>query len=1358
MIGQTILRFTKGVGFILIFLNFIIPLTSVYSQQRELTFEHISIDKGSNLLIWSIIQDKMGYMCFGTFNGLERYDGYDIVSYKYDFDDTSSINNPFVSALYEDKAGVLWVGTWYGLEKFDRKTGNFRHYTPNPLGYGGDLSNQVHAIQEDKYGVLWVGTGNGLYKFGRNTGKFTCLRFDSTDIGSINHNCIQAIYEDKKGSIWIGTGGGLDKLDFETGKFEHYWNDPGNRKKTWQNDSKYWINSICEDDNGTIWMGTNGGIVEFNSKSGTFTNYLPNPNEKQILKDNCITSICVDSSGVLWLGTWNGLYAFDIKSKKFIGYYSHDSNDLGSISSNVIYSVHFEKSGTLWIGTFRGGVNKLNLTKNPFKRYSPDRAIWSFFKEGNTLIIGITSKGWIQFDPSTEKIVKHSSGQNIFYWRDDSGNFWFQDKKGRLYKKDKQGNIIYFYDISGKIFNKPIYYIYKAKEGFWIGTDQYGLHFLDPITQRTNEVDKITLGINVIYEDSFGLIWVGTWMGKLLCINQKHDIIDEFISDPKIPGSISGKQIQDIYEDKKGRLWFATNAGLNRYNRLTKKFTHFTEKNGLLTNEIGDILEDDNGVLWLSTNKGISKFDPEKNEFKNFYISDWTPLLYNRAVYNTSCKTANGEMYFVGNGFVRFHPDSIKNNPFVPPIVITSFKKFDHPYLFDKEVRLSYNENFISFEFAALSFIDPEKNQYAYKMEGLDKDWIYSGTRRYASYPNLDPGQYTFRVKGSNNDGVWNEAGISISIIISPPWWKTTWSYILYSILILSAIYFIWKMQVKRIKMTHEYEMSRFEAEKLHEVDQMKSRFFTNISHEFRTPLTLILGPVKQIIGKINDEKIKDELKVVHKNANRLLGLVNQLLDISKLESGRMKLQTTPRNIVSLIKALTLSFTSYAERKRITLKFNSTEEEIVAYIDKDKIEKIITNVLSNAFKFTPDGGRIEVSVKSSSFPYLVKGELKGGFIEIVISDTGVGISKEKLPKIFDRFYQVDGSHTREQEGTGIGLSLTKELVELHKGKIEVESDEGKGTTFTISIPLGKGHLKPEEIVGRDTDEDKDYDTEEVVVEEVADISGEKKKKIDFTIYEKEPQPLLLLVEDNSDVRNYIKNNIKKEFRILEAVNGDEGWNKCIESPSDGPDLIVSDVMMPKMDGFELCEKIKNDERTSHIPVILLTAKAASSDKIEGYKTGADDYIMKPFEPEELKARIENLIEQRKRIHEHFKKHGLFEIDEKNVTPVDQRFLQSAIEIINKNLADPGFNVEKFADNLALHRSLLHRKFVALVGESPVEFIRRIRLTKAAEMIEANFGNLSEIALEVGFNNPAYFSDCFKKQFGIAPSQYKKNKD
>ena len=488
-----------------------------------------------------------------------------------------------------------------------------------------------------------------------------------------------------------------------------------------------------------------------------------------------------------------------------------------------------------------------------------------------------------------------------------------------------------------------------------------------------------------------------------------------------------------------------------------------------------------------------------------------------------------------------------------------------------------------------------------------------------------------------------------------------------------------------------------------------------------------------QMIEKLNGGKMKDDLSMVHRNANKVLGLVNQLLEISKIESGNMKLSTAPTNIIPLLKALVLSFASYAERKGITLQINTYEDRIIIYLDKEKIEKIFTNLLSNALKFTPDRGRIEINLSQNN-----------DYLKVRISDTGIGIPEEKLTKIFDRFFQVDGSHTREQEGTGIGLSLTKELVELHKGKIEVESEEGKGTTFTVSLTLGKDHLSPDEICK----------PEEKNIKKIpgfyGDIQNTEGGEIAFENMEKEQMPLLLIVEDNYDVRYYIKDNLKNDYRVLEATDGEDGWNKSIEQL---PDLIISDVMMPKTDGFKLCEKLKTDERTSHIPVLLLTAKAAKQDRLEGYEAGADDYIMKPFETDELKARIKNLIEQRKRLHEHFKNRGIFDTEQAGVTSVDKKFLQKLSATIIQNISDSSFDLETLSDILGLSRSALYRKITSLTGEAPGELIRQIRLKRAAELIEQKFGNLSEIALEVGFNNPAYFSEVFRKQYGVTPSQY-----
>lgn len=755
---------------------------------------------------------------------------------------------------------------------------------------------------------------------------------------------------------------------------------------------------------------------------------------------------------------------------------------------------------------------------------------------------------------------------------------------------------------------------------------------------------------------------------------------------------------------------------------------------------------DDNGDLWIVTDNYLLRYNSKTNSFRKFGKADGLDM--DEFYIHLCCKSTSGKMFFGGNkGIVTFFPDEIKDNPFPPDVVITNLSLFNRPkekFEFEKDitelkvVELSYSQNDLHLEFVALHYSYPANNQYKYKLENFDNNWIDAGTQRNATYTNLDPGEYEFKVIASNCDGIWNETGTSIKIIINPPIWATTWAYLLYALLTLALIYFFWKLNLRRIKAKHEYEMSKFEAEKLHEVDEMKSRFFANISHEFRTPLTLILGPAKDIIEKSKDNEAKQNAGLIKRSANRLFGLVNQLLDLSKLEAGKMKLETREIDIIPLLKGLVLSFSSLAERKKITLSFNTTEEKINVYLDRDKIEKIINNLLSNAFKFTPEGGKIDFTVTKQT-----------NTLELRISDSGKGIAKDHLDKIFDRFYQIDRSYTREQEGTGIGLALTKELVELHKGKIKVESEEGKGTTFIVRIPLGRDHLKPEEIVGEKTETLVQTPKEDF---ELVTETTNRKEKTDIDLLLETDKPLLLVVEDNSDVRKYIISHLEENYRIQEAVDGEDGLKEAFNHI---PDLIISDVMMPKMDGFELCNKLKTDERTSHIPIIMLTAKATSQDKISGYETGADDYIMKPFDAAELKVRIKNLIEIRRRLQEKFTKADfVIKRGDIKINSLDEKFIGKLMIIIEKHIAEENFTIEEFESEIAMSKSQIYRKLKALTGKSPSRFVRSVRLLKAKKMISEHQATIAEIAYSTGFGSPAYFTRCFKEEFGYSPSEMK----
>ena len=1367
---------------------FLLFVSTITPQKSKIKFEHLSVEHGlSNNGVFCIIQDRQGFMWFATFDGLNKYDGYTIKEYKSDPNDLHSLSDNKVSSIIEDQNGVIWVGSYGGgLDMFDREKETFTRYGHDPNNPNSLSGDGIITIYEDQAGVIWIGTYDALNKFDKEKEAFTHYKHNPSDPKSLGKNEVLSILEDRWGVLWVGTnGGGLNKFNRENETFVHYQHNSKNPNSL-GNDR---IHSIFEDQSGVMWIGTNnGGLNKFDREKEIFIRYKHNPNNPNSISSNFVGDIYEDQSGVMWIGTNDGgLNKFDREKEIFI-HYKNDPSDAQSLSHNRVLSFCQDHSGVLWIGT-NGGLNKLIQSKKYFIHYNHDpgnpkslsnNSIYSIFEDQSGQIwIGTFGGGFNTFDRASETFTQYKHNPNdpnslsdnrvLSIYEDHTGMLWIGTLGGGLNKFDREKKTYTHYRYNpndpNSLSEDEVLTIYEDRTGvLWIATDQQGLNKFNRETEtftryKNDPEDPKSLSDNdviPIYEDRSGVLWIGTGRKGLNKFDRENETFTHYIHDPNVLTSLSYNTVSSIYEDKSGGLWVGTyGGGLNKFNRETETFQHFNEKDGLADHTIYGILEDEHRNLWLSTGKGISRFNLDTKIIKNYNVADG--LQDNEFEQGAYLKSTSGEFYFGGiNGFNIFHPDSIRENPYIPQIVITDFQLFNKSVIvgYDtvssrtilnksitetKKIELTYEDNTFSFEFTALDYTNPIKNRYSYKMEGIDNEWMQTdANRRFATYTNLDPGEYNFRVKGSNNDGIWNEEGTSIKVIILPPWWKTIWSYIIYAIFIIGSLYMLWKLQMKRIRLKQEYEMSKFEAQKLHEIDEMKSRFFANISHEFRTPLTLILGPVKEFISNESDVKKKQELSIVYRNADRLNGLVNQLLDLSKLEAGKMNLETRAEDIIPLLKGLVLSFASLAERKKIELNFNSDLSELTVYLDRDKIEKIINNLLSNAFKFTSEGGKVDVKVDKTE-----------DSVEIEISDNGIGISRDRLEHIFNRFYQVDGNQTREHEGTGIGLALTKELVELHKGEIHVESEESKGTTFFVKLPLGKNHLKAEEILeGKKTEENTFLTVTDVIAE------GQKQEgKIDFELYTEENKSLLLIVEDNIDVRNYIQGYLNKEYRLIEAKDGKEGLEKSFEHI---PDLIVSDVMMPKMDGFLLCEKIKTDERTSHIPFILLTAKASGQDKIEGLETGADDYIMKPFDAKELLVRVKNLIEQRIKIIEHFKKQELFETSNLQIKSRDKVFISKAIQIINIHISDENFDVNTFASEIGLSRVQLHRKLIALVGHSSSDLIRKIRLTKAAKLIQGNFGNITEIALEVGFSNPANFAKAFRLHFGVSPSDYKKD--
>ena len=787
----------------------------------------------------------------------------------------------------------------------------------------------------------------------------------------------------------------------------------------------------------------------------------------------------------------------------------------------------------------------------------------------------------------------------------------------------------------------------------------------------------------------------------------------------------------------------------------------YSKHDGLAGNTVTSILSDPSGNLWLGTDKGLSKAIMDSGaakilRFRNYdrsdgIIDDDFSFFYGQNAHQNS----KGEMFLAGaKGITIFHPDDIGSRSEAPPLVATGFylnfksASYGEPgspltgaISRLKHIDLSHEDNSFAIELAALDFHAPKKNRYAYKLEGFQDDWIYPGNEYRAVFTQVPPGTYTFRAKAANSDGVWNEKGLTMTIRIFPPWYRSWWAYMIYGILIISLVFSLRHYELNRQQLKLKAGIEREKALRLKELDQLKTRFFTNISHEFRTPLTLIKGPVEKEMEQTNSKSSHKRMKMVMRNVNRLMYLIKQLLDLSALEAKQMKLRASETDLVAFAQGITMGFASWAERKNISLKIYSTVKQLNVCFDRDMMEKILNNLLSNAIKFTNDGGKVEVTIEKCDHTTSA---------QITLKDNGMGIPEEKLRNIFDRFYQVDASNTREHEGTGIGLALVKELVELHGGKIYVESRIGHGSTFTITFPLGMDHLQPEQIMASVTESRRVHSSSVEEFDYIHDIGPETNEE--GTHSDAKKKPLILIVEDHSDFRLFIRDILAEDYRILEAKNGQKGWEKAFDHI---PDLIISDVMMPRMTGYELCEKLKNDERTCHIPIILLTAKAALADKMVGLNTGADDYLSKPFDSTELLSRVQNLITQRRNLQTYYQQRILLKTHGMTVTSADETFLQKALEIVELNLENEHFSVEELAKEVNMSRSQLHRKISALTGKSASHFIRSIRLQYAGELLQADAGNITEIAYKVGFSSQSYFTKCFIEQFECSPTEFKK---
>jgi signal transduction histidine kinase/ligand-binding sensor domain-containing protein/DNA-binding response OmpR family regulator len=1350
------------------------------AQSRHINFTSLSAKDGllSNS-VNAIVKDHYGLMWFATDDGLNKFDGTNFIVYRHKPGDSTSLRSNEVLALHEDKAGNLWIGTsGGGLSRYDRKKDVFIHYPTNSRTPWLPFNAVIRGISSDNSGKVWIAQYENLFMLDPRTDQISRIDLSAADSSAGTQHVLLCVFTDSKQRVWTGTTNGLylyERTSNSLRKFQYNKTDP---HSLISNN----IRAITEDKNGNIWIGTTNGLCAFRQDGAGFITYSYCSGPGSQLNSNEINCIASDEDGQLWIGTPEGLDIVNPQTQSITTYVPEEGNIYG-LTSKSIRCAYIDRQGIYWLGTFRGGINKydknLNLFNikysNTFFKHIRQASIISAFAEDNNgnLFIGTDGGGLFHYNRATEQVNPVDLGLPVNKQHPLSVMALHLTRNNKLYVGAYAWGIIVFDLTTGarhSLNQGPNLYdlnsnnIFCMKEdskgNLWIGTNGEGLNVLKDgkvikkftTRPRAGVDNELLLPLNgyirAIEEDAAGNIWIGSHGGGINVYNpQKEQWTTYTQSNSQLPSD----KVQSLLHDSRGNMWVGTfGEGLSLYDKKNQTFITFAEKDGLQNSTVYQIIEDLNGLIWLSTNAGISSFDVTKRTFRNY--THHNGVQNNNFVRASGMRLSNGELVFGGiEGFNYFNPAKLTINSNVPVVLLTDLRVANKPVVpgdgapikehisAANEIRLAYKQNF-ALSFVALNYTIPKQNHYAYMLEGFDKDWIYSGTTNTASYTNLDPGEYTFHVKAGNNDGIWSTKDTVIKIYVQPPFWRTAYAYLFYIIAIGGLLLYSRYRGITRIRKKFLLEQERQEVKRAQELDRLKIKFLTNLSHDFRTPISLIMGPVDQLITEEKTDGRLEKLNMVRRNARRLLNLVNQLLDFRKMEEHELTLHLSKGEFVSYVKEVTDSFRDFAERKHIHFHFRSEVARLEALFDHDKIERILFNLLSNAFKFTLEDGSVIVELQGSGKP----AEADQRWICIKVIDTGIGIPRDKQAQLFERFFQTSTTAAILNQGTGIGLSITKEFIKMHGGTIDVESEPGHGSTFTIEMPLKT--------------------TEQAQVQELPEATANSGNELVEVIATPEKEdapesttdmPMVLLVEDNEDFRFYLKDNLRTNYKVLEAANGKQGWQKAL---AHHPQLIVSDISMPEMDGIDLVKKLKADKRTSHIPVILLTALTAEEQQIAGLETGANDYITKPFNFEVLHAKIRNLLLLNQTLKTTYTRQIKVLSPEVHIESADEQLLKTIAGYLEENLTNAQLSVESLSKEVGMSRSSLYNKLLELTGQTPVEYIRSYRLDKAAALMEKSDMTVAQIAYQVGFSTPNYFARSFKNKFNMLPSEYMAKKN
>jgi len=1293
-----------------------------------------------------IYKDSKGLVWIGTKQGLNKYSACKITSFKTSRNDKFSISGDNITAIAEDKQGKLWIGTTTGLNRFNRDTETFTHFVTNQKK---EVGNDIKTLFVDYDGYMWIGFEGRILKFNPNTKKSVPISKDNYANKYLKDKTVRCIFEDSNRNIWLATwANGLVKLNANRTQSTLYINNPSDSESLPYNT----VSSIYEDKNKQLWMGaynatlsilnpatnkfTRGALNPFKDR-GEISDIIPiddqtlwicqgkamgivsklelnnvqflttNTNDSQGFTADYARNMYKDNSGIVWIGTTNaGVSIHDPNRDKFSSYFHQIGNENVS-EKRYAKSIFVDKQNNLWIGTYQKGLYYYNVSTNEFSHFwgaelaISEETINDICQLKSGLLWISTLDGILIFNPSTKKKIGYLK---------------------LIENEDKSQNQLRIVDI-----------FQDSRDGIWVTTEK-NLKFLHNNSVIHFNNKEFTDGrIKQIAEDKNGNIWIATENGIVEYQWKIKKIIHHLVGTRERLG-FNNSITHCVYVDAAKTLWIGTRNGLKFFDYEAKVFRPYEFKNPLSDQNIYRIIEDSNRNLWFTTGIGLSKLNKKTRDVQSFDEGDGLIINPENIQFDNSGNIILSAKY---SGFYRFNPANIKQNKQIPGIIINGLSIMNKPVIIDpnnedavlskhisatKSITINYDQSVLEFELNVLSFTLPEKNQLAYQLVGFDKDWIYTtAAKRFITYTNLSTGKYTLKVKGSNNDGVWNETGTTLDLIIRPPFWQTPFAYFIYL-----ALFGVLLFSYRR------YSIIRFQEKSKQEISQLKLHFFTNISHEFRTPLTLISGPLMKLmtelkVGKISNERLLEQLALIQRNSNRLMSLINQLLDFQKTETGNLKLETSYGDLIPFMQSIFDAFFPLAQQKNIKFSFLKSENSLLGDFDFDKLEKIVTNLLSNAFKFTKN----EVNLKISK---------DGETLLIEVHDNGIGITKDNLTKIFDNFYQVDHSNTRKNEGSGIGLALTRELVKLHKGTINAESKVDEKTVIKVTLPFATStptNAQP-------MNEELKLSTADYPLT-TAEVSLPTSHYDELNIL-----PQVLIVEDNEDLRFYICDILSKNYTVVEAQNGRIGVEKALEMM---PEMIISDVMMPEMDGMELCKQLKTDSRTSHIPIILLSAFSANETKLQGTKNGADDYLTKPFHAELLLAKIENLIKLRRQLQLKFQQSIYINTRDITSNETDDKLLKKAVALVEDNLEDPNFDNQQFVKDMGLSRTGLYVKMKALTGQSVSEFITSIRLRRAAQLLLTKQFNISEVYYKVGFQNRSHFNESFKNQFSMTPSEF-----